>query len=83
MLKAIAFLLPLYPSITINLFSTYVALFLLKIGIDTYTLLYIKQMTNKDLLYSTGNSIQYSTVPMWEKNLKQSEHMYMFMYMYN
>ena len=28
-----------------------------KIGIDTYTLLYIKQITNKDLLYSTGNSV--------------------------
>ena len=28
-----------------------------EIGIDIYTLLYIKQITNKDLLYSTGNSI--------------------------
>ena len=26
--------------------------------IDTYTLLYIKWITNKDLLYSTGNSSQ-------------------------
>ena len=26
-------------------------------GIDIYTLLYIKQITNKDLLYSEGNSI--------------------------
>ena len=26
-----------------------------EIGIDMYTLLYIKQITNKDLLYSTGN----------------------------
>ena len=78
MLKAIAFLLPLYPSITINLFSTSIALFLLKIGIDKYTLLYIKQMTNKDLLYSSGNSIQYSAMPIGGKNLKQSEHMYMY-----
>ena len=31
-----------------------------KIGIDTYTLLYIRQITNKDLLYTTGNSTQYS-----------------------
>ena len=30
-----------------------------KIRIDIYTLLYIKQITNKDLLYSTGNSTQY------------------------
>jgi len=28
-------------------------------GIDTYTLLYLKWITNKDLLYSTGNSAQY------------------------
>ena len=29
-------------------------------GIDTYTLLYLKWITNKDLLYSTGNSAPYS-----------------------
>ena len=28
-----------------------------KVGIDTYTLVHIKQITNKDLLYSAGNSI--------------------------
>ena len=28
-------------------------------GIDTYTLLYLKWITNKDLLYNTGNSAQY------------------------
>ena len=27
-------------------------------GMDTYTLLYLKWITNKDLLYSTGNSAQ-------------------------
>ena len=27
-------------------------------GMDRYTLLYLKRMTNKDLLYSTGNSAQ-------------------------
>ena len=27
-------------------------------GIDVYTLLYLKWMTNKDLLYSTGSSAQ-------------------------
>ena len=31
-------------------------------GIDIYTLMFIKQVTNKDLLYSTGNSIHYSVV---------------------
>ena len=30
------------------------------IGTDIYTLLYTRQITNKDLLYSTGNSTQYS-----------------------
>ena len=28
--------------------------------INTYTLLYVKQKTNKDLLYSTGRSTQWS-----------------------
>ena len=31
-------------------------------GINIYTLLYIKQIINKDLLYSTGNSAQYSVI---------------------
>ena len=31
-------------------------------GIDIYTPLYIKQITNKDLLYGTGNSSQYSVM---------------------
>ena len=29
------------------------------LGIDMYTLLYLKWITNKDLLYSTGNPAQY------------------------
>ena len=28
-------------------------------GNDMYTLLYLKWITNRDLLYSTGNSAQY------------------------
>ena len=31
-------------------------------GIDMYTLLYLKQIIKKDLLYSTGNSAQYSVI---------------------
>ena len=31
-------------------------------GIDMYTLLYLKYITNKDLLYSTENSAQYSVI---------------------
>ena len=30
-------------------------------GMDQYTLLYLKWITNKDLLYSTENSAQYYT----------------------
>ena len=30
-----------------------------KFGMDMYTLLYLKWITNKDLLYSTGNSAQW------------------------
>ena len=32
------------------------------IGTDIHTLLYIEQVTNKNLLNSTGNSLQYSVV---------------------
>ena len=31
-----------------------------KFGMDMYTLLYLKRITNKDLLNSTENSAQYS-----------------------
>ena len=31
-------------------------------GINRYKLLYIKQISNKDLLYSTGNYIQYLVI---------------------
>ena len=31
-------------------------------GIDMYTLLYLKWITNKDLLYSTESSAQYSVI---------------------
>ena len=33
-----------------------------EIGIDIDTLLYIKQITNKNLLHSTGNSTQFSVM---------------------
>ena len=38
---------------------------------DIYTLLYIKQMTNKDLLYSTGNSTRYSVMAYMGKMSKK------------
>ena len=34
----------------------------LEIGIDIYKSLYIKEITNKGLLYSIGNSTQYSVM---------------------
>ena len=33
-----------------------------EVGINTYTLLYIKQIINKIVLYSTGDSTQYSVM---------------------
>ena len=44
-----------------------------KLGINIHTLLYIKQITNKDLLYSTGNSTQYSVITYMRK---ESEKVY-------
>ena len=46
------------------------------IGIDIYTLLYMKQITNNDLLYSTGSSTQYSVMTIWEQNLKEWIYVY-------
>ena len=44
-----------------------------EIGTDIYTLLYIKQITNKDLLYTTGNSSQYSVMTYMGKESLPSE----------
>ena len=38
-------------------------------GVDMYTLLYLKWVTNKDLLYSMGNSAQCYVAAGWEGNL--------------
>ena len=40
-------------------------------GADIYPLLYIKQITNKDLLYSTRNSTQYSVTTYMGKESKE------------
>ena len=42
-----------------------------EIGIDIYTVLYIKQITNKDLLYRPGNSAQYSVMAYMGKESKK------------
>ena len=40
-------------------------------GTEVYTLLYIKQIRNKDPLYSAENSIQHSVMVYGEKILKE------------
>ena len=44
---------------------------------DIYTLLYFKWITNKDLLYSTGNSTQYSAMTYMGKE-SQKEWVYVY-----
>ena len=48
-------------------------------GMDKYTLLYFKWITNKNLLYSTGNSAQ-CYVAAW---VKEEFMGYMYGYMYS
>ena len=43
---------------------------------EMYTLLYLKQVTNKDLLGSTWNSAQ-CYVPGWDGSLGENGYMYM------
>ena len=47
-----------------------------ELGMNILTLI-IRQITHKDLLYSTGNSTQYSVTTTWEKNLKRDVYRYM------
>ena len=46
-------------------------------GINIHTLLYIKQMNNKDLVYSTGNYTQCLVITY---NGKESEKEYRYVY---
>ena len=46
-------------------------------GVDVYTLLYLKWITNKDLLYSTGHSLQgYVAAWMGEEFRGEWIHVY-------
>ena len=45
-------------------------------GMDMYTLLCLKWIANKDLLYSTWNSVQCLWLPGWEGNLGENRYMY-------
>ena len=44
-----------------------------EVGIATYTRLYAKLIGNKDLLYSTGKSIQYSVIAYMGKESKKKD----------
>ena len=47
-----------------------------KFGIDVYTLLYLKWITNKDLLYSTWNSAQCYAAAWMRGDLGENRYMY-------
>ena len=47
-------------------------------GMDTYTLLYLKWITHKDLLYSTGNSAQCYVTPGWKGRVGDMGNMSMY-----
>ena len=49
-----------------------------EIEIDIYTILYIKQITNKNLLYGTGNSTQYSVMAYMGEEYKKGGYMYIY-----
>ena len=44
---------------------------------DMYTLLYLKWVTNKDLLYRTGNSAQSYLAAWMEGGLGENEYMWL------
>ena len=45
---------------------------------DKYTLLYLKWITHKDLLYSTGNSAQCYVTPGWKGRVGDMGNMSMY-----
>ena len=49
-----------------------------ELGIDMYTLLYFKRVTNKDLLYRTGNSAQYYVAAWMGGESGGDGYMYMY-----
>ena len=50
----------------------------INLAIDIHTLLYIKQVTKKDRLYSTENSSQYSVMTCMGKESKKEWIVYMY-----
>ena len=49
-----------------------------ELGIDMYTLLYLKWITNKDLLYSTWNSVQCDVAAWMGGEFGENEYMHMY-----
>ena len=49
-----------------------------KLGMNIHTLLYINWITNKDLLYSTKNSTQYSIITYVGKESEKKEWIYVY-----
>ena len=47
-------------------------------GIDMYILLYLKWITNRDILFSTGNSAPCYVQPGWEGSLGENAYRYMY-----
>ena len=47
-------------------------------GMDIYTLLYLKWITNKDLLCSIGNSAQCYVAAWMKRSLGENGYMYMY-----
>ena len=49
------------------------------LGMDMYTLLYLKRIFNKDLLYTTWNSVQCYSATRMRGSLRENEYMYIRM----
>ena len=49
-----------------------------ELGINIHTQLYIKQTTNKDLLYSTGKYTQYFVITYKGKESEKKKKIYMY-----
>ena len=47
-------------------------------GMDMYTLLYLKWITNKDLLCSTGNSVQCYVTVWMGKEFGENGYLYLY-----
>ena len=43
---------------------------------DMYVLLYLKRVTDKDLLYGTWNSLNVICQPGWKENLGENVYLY-------